>query len=176
MVAAAAAGTALGAPATAPAAESRPLKVVADTATNGVSYRLDLLGVTERPARGRVTRDLCLRLVFRGPRRKALRSQLRCSKAGGFEYRSPSLVVANDRDPDKAPLVFGFARPGLGRVQVPLARGRPSVDAMLRAVPARFGSGGRYVFVARGMEGAPLGVRAIGRDGASLDGVLFPSD
>ena len=163
-----------GVPATASAGESRPLNIVSDTASNGVGYRVDLIRVNVRSARGRIVRDVCLRLTFRGPRKNLLRSRRRCLGAGGFEYRSPSLSVADERDPDKAPLTIGFADAEVGRVQVPLAGESPAVDAFLQAVPARFGARA-YVVVARGMDAAPVGVRAFARDGTALDGVIFPA-
>jgi hypothetical protein len=171
-----AAGGALLAPGDAGAAESRPIPIVSDTATNGVYYRLDLTRVTRpgSPRGGAVTRDVCLRLTFRGTRKKTvLRSRRRCL-TDGFEYRSPRLAVSNERDPDSAPLVFGFAAAGLDGVQVLLAGGHPPVGADLRAVPTSYGRS-LYVLVARGLDAAPVGVRTIGREGQLLDGVLFPA-
>jgi hypothetical protein len=166
-----AAGTALllapAAPA-APARESRPLEVLSDTASNGESYRIDLT----RRTTGR-TVSLCLTLRVRSQRKEPLRARRRCTVGRGFEYASPRLLVTDERDPDNAPLVFGFAAPGLGSVQVPLAGDRPPVTATLRSVPARFDSR-LSVFVARGLDSAPLGVRAYGRGGEPLDGVVFP--
>jgi hypothetical protein len=173
-IAALIAGSALLVPGGAAARESRPVTVLADTASNGVSYRVALTRVTARVGRGRdaVTRDFCLRVTFRGARKKLLRSRRRCL-GRGFEYRSPSLLVTNERDPDSAPLVFGFAVPGVARVELPVAGGGASVDAGLRPLPSRFGSHLR-VFAVRGLDAAPLGARAFDRDGVALDGVLFP--
>jgi hypothetical protein len=173
LVAAVVALAALAAPAGSGARESRPLAVVVDTASNGVTYRVDLIRITER-VRGHLSSDLCLRLTFRGVRKKLLNVETRCRRARGFEYRSPSLDVADERDPDKAPLVFGFVEAGLRGVQVALAGGRAPVEAQLVAIPGRFRSND-YVFVARRLDTAPLGVRAIARDGTTLDGALFPA-
>ena len=151
--------------------ESRPLILVTDTASNGVTYRI---GVTRLTRRGHVV-DTCTRLSFTSPRRKRLQVVRRCIGDGSFAYRSPSLVVADDPDPDNAPLVYGIAVGGLGGVQVPVAGGGPPVAAELVALPPRFGHE-LYLFSARGLPHAPTGARALGRDGALLDGVLFPAE
>jgi hypothetical protein len=148
--------------------ESRPLILVTDTASNGVVYRI---GVTRMTRRGHVV-DTCTRLSFTSPRRKRLQVVRRCVGDGSFPYRTPSLAVADDLDPDNSPLVYGIAVGGLGGVRVPLAGDAAPVDAELAAIPPRFGRE-LYLFSAGGMAEAPLGARAFARDGTLLDGVLF---
>jgi hypothetical protein len=163
-----AAGAALLLPSAAAGRESRPLEILADTGINGASYRIDL---TRRTSGRRIS--VCLTLRVRSERKVLLAKRRRCTEGPGFEYASPSLLVTDERDPDNAPLVFGFAAPGLGSVQVPVAGDRAPVRAKLRSVPLRLG-GGLSVFVAHGLDSAPLGVRAYDRNGNPLDGVVFP--
>jgi hypothetical protein len=166
-----AASAALAAPAGAVTTrESKPLILVTDTASNGVTYRI---GVTRLTRRGHVV-DTCTRVSFTSPRRKRLQVVRRCLGDGSFPYRSPSLAVADDPDPDNSPLVYGIAVAGLGGVQVATGGGAPPAGAELVALPPRFGHE-LYLFSARGLAHAPLGARAVGRDGALLDGVVFPA-